>query len=222
MSLIFVRVSCSKAAALLLDNHIMPTQAQESSQTLHHGVRSKFFTLSGKLGCHVLPNTWNIPPNTARPSNATRQPHLLPVVSLPENLLLSRYITARKSVFVFFCLSFPIDLGTTCDESEWVSFWSRESIVFKLRNVSHEYFPCYVYKRVMYINFISCHGPRICHHHVILKPKGTTCDESEWVSFRSRESTVYLVAYVPSHYKVPSSKFVDICVFNLLKRPRTL
>ena len=144
MSLIFVSVSRSEAAALLLDNHTMPTQAQKLSKTLHHGLRNKFFTLSGKLGCHVLPNTWNIPPDTARPSNATRQPHLLPVVSRPENLSSSRYITAQKSVRVFFCLSFPIDFGTTCDESEWVSFWSCESILFKLRKtVSHEYFPHY-------------------------------------------------------------------------------
>ncbi len=36
-----------------------------------------------------------------------------------------------------------------------LSFWSRESIIFKLHEtVSHEYFPHYVYKQVMYINFI--------------------------------------------------------------------
>ncbi len=110
MSLIFVSVSCSEAAALLLDNHTMPIQAQKLSQTLHHGLQNKFFMLSGKLGCHVLPNTWHIPPDTAQPSNTTRQPHLLPVVSRPENLSSSRYITAQKSVRVFFCLPFPLSI----------------------------------------------------------------------------------------------------------------
>ena len=49
---------------------------------------------------------------------AVRQTHLLPVVSRPENLSSSSYITAQKSVRVFFCLSFLIDFGTTCDASQ--------------------------------------------------------------------------------------------------------
>ena len=61
-------------------------------------------------------------------------------VSQPENLSSSRYITARRY---------------SMWQSEWVSFWSCESIIFILREtVSHAYFPYYVYKRVMYINFI--------------------------------------------------------------------
>ena len=100
--------------------------------------------------------------------------------------------TVQKCICVVFCLSFPIDFGTTCDKSEWVSFWSRESIVFKSRKtVSHEYFTRYVYKQVMHVNFILCHGPRICPHHIILQPKGTTCDKSEWVSFWLLESIIF-------------------------------
>jgi hypothetical protein len=69
-------------------------------------------------------------------------------MSRPKNLLSSHYITAQKSFRVFFCLSSPIDLGTTYVLVVNLLFLNlRET-------VSHKYFPRYVYKWVMYMNFI--------------------------------------------------------------------
>ena len=138
----------SQQGCSILDDHIMPTQAQKSSQTLHHGLQNKIFALSGKLGCHVLPNTWNIPPN-----HPTQHSHPTFCRSCHGPRICCRHALARKSI-VSSCLCLSWLISGQQDESERVygKYWSRITGIFKLRSsVPHEYFPHYVYKRFLYI-----------------------------------------------------------------------
>ena len=68
-------------------------------------------------------------------------------VTAQESVIVTLYLQPEKCVCDIFC-SFAINFVTTCDRSEWVSFWSSECIVFKLHvsRILSCYWRSYVYK----------------------------------------------------------------------------